>query len=576
MPSQNDPLHKKTHKPFYVTHPEIIICALLIIVNFITYQQALNFDFVWDDNQHIITNFQLQSGLTSEGIQWAFKIQNGLTYWHPLTFISHMLDIQLFGLNPAGHHLINILIHTANSVLLFFILRLMTGSLWRSAFVAGLFAIHPLNIESVAWISERKNILSTFFWLLTMLAYYWYSQKETLSRYFLVFIVFGLGLLAKPMLVSLPLVLLLLDFWPLNRYQAKIQANNSGNEIPVFFSKTFSTTLIKLVIEKIPFAVIAYLSYLITSLSMAKVSIDDQFFVPTSMISMSLRVSNAFVSYIKYILKLIWPANLACYYPFPMTIPLWQVIGSACLLILITLFCAKNFRKKPYFLIGWLWFCVTMAPVSGIIQAGVWPEMADRWAYVPFIGLFIIIAWGISDITKEKSYLAILIIFSLIIVLNIVVTKYYLQFWKDDVSLYSRAIQVTNNNIYMRDSLSTVLSNQGGQLQLTGKLDEAEQKFIDAILVFPNNKNSYNGLGVSLMLKGDYDGALTNFQKALKVDPDFSIAHKNIALILYQKKDVEGAIFHFKEAVRLNPNNASAKKYLKNVLSKENKKIPTN
>lgn len=563
---KNTSTHQKKHIPFYVSHPELIICFIIAILIFIAYQQTLSFDFVWDDNQHIVTNTNIHSGLTRDGIKWAFKVQNGLTYWHPLTWVSHMLDIQLFGLNPAGHHLSNVLLHTANSLLLFFILQLLTGSLWRSTLVAILFALHPLNIESVAWIAERKNVLSSFFWLLTILAYYWYSLKPKYYSYMFVLLLFIMGLLSKPALVVLPAILLLLDFWPINRYGINYAADDF--KIGHLISSPYKNKIILLFLEKIPLFLLSGACYFLASASMLETSTEKSQFVTNELIPMTIRLENIPVSYVKYLIKFFWPLNLGCFYPFPTFLPYWQVTGAIIILLLITLLTLRYFPGKPYLLIGWFLFCISLIPVSGIVQAGMWPALADRWAYIPYIGLFIIFSWGICDLLPKCHTLKFVLITFVLSTYYMTLTMHQVQYWKDEVTLYSRAIEVTDkNNMHMRKNLSTVITTQGSKLQLEGKLDESIDKFADAILIFPENGNSYNGLGVTLSLKGKNDIAKSYFQKALAINPDFIEAHMNLGTLFMVSKEYDEALIHFKEAVRLKPNNKLAIKNLEKALS---------
>ncbi|MBC2695325.1 MAG: hypothetical protein HF982_08645, partial [Desulfobacteraceae bacterium] len=341
---------------------DVLICLFLVIATLAVYWQINYHEFInFDDSLYILQNKQVQKGLTSESISWAFSFTD-IAYWHPLTWLSHMLDCQIYGLIPGMHHRTNLILHIVNSILLFFVFQKMTGALWRSAFVATLFALHPLNVESVAWVAERKNVLSTFFWMLTMLAYVHYTTRPGLYRYLLTLLFLMLGLMAKPMLVTLPFVLLLLDYWPLERLR---------NQSPF-----------NLILEKIPFFAFSAVSVYISSLSVKYYGI----VVSTELVPMQIRIANALVSYVKYIEKMIWPKNLAIFYPFPDTLPIWQILGAGLFLASISFLVFLNLRKKPYLCMGWLWFLGTLIPVIGLKQAGLWPAMADRWAYVPFVG----------------------------------------------------------------------------------------------------------------------------------------------------------------------------------------------
>ena len=536
---------KKTDIQF--SNPGIVLGFIIVVINLSIYLQTLGFDFVWDDNQYLLINTHIHQGLTGAGIKWAFTIQNGLSYWHPMAFISHMLDFQLFGFNSAGHHLSNVIIHTANSILLFVVLRFMTKRLWLSFLVAALFSIHPINVESVAWVAERKNILSTFFFFLTILIYYRYTQKREVFLYILAIATFTLGLLAKPAIVSLPIILLIIDFWPLNRFKGNFNRAEFG----------------RLIREKIPFVIMSCLSFLVTLLSVKNISQhaaggDTNALYSAAVVPISLRISNALVSYVKYIGKYFFPSNLACYYPFPAAIPFWQTAGALLLLFFISYVCVRNIRQRPYLLAGWLWFCVTLLPASGIIQSGLWPEMADRWAYIPFIGLSIMTFWGISELVEKKNSYLLSIAFITCIAMAGYSTNYYLRFWQNEVTLYQHAIDSTTNNVFMKRNLSKVLANQGNYLQNDGKLDEAKDKFISAISIYPGNKDGYNGLGVNYMLRGKKSEAIENFQKALAIDQDYVLAIINLGIAYFNSNSPNQALVCFQKAVELDPSNKRA------------------
>jgi len=295
-------------------------------------------------------------------------------------------------------------------------------------------------------------------------------------------------------------------------------------------------------------------------------------FLGSNVTPITLRLENVIVSYVKYLLNFFRPLDLGCFYPYPDFLPLWQVVGSSFILLTITLLFLKKFPQKPYLLIGWFWFCISMGPASGIVQAGVWPALADRWAYIPFIGLSIILSWGISDLVKDKPSIKFPVIILIITIYLIAISKYQMQFWKDEISLYSRAIQVTStDNFYMRKNLSTALTNEGNALQVAGKLDASISKFLDASIINPKNKNSFNGLGVSLSLKGDRETAISFFNKAIAIDPDFQSAHMNLGILFLNSNNYEKALLHLKEAVRINPESEMAIKNLERALSIINK-----
>ena len=558
--------------PYYKSHPDLIICFLIVILIFITYTQTLGFDFVWDDIR-ISQNPNIDAGITAEGIKWAFKLRNGLTYWHPFSWISHMLDIQIFGMNPAGHHLSNILIHAANCLLLFTLLRLMTGSLWRSTLVTTLFALHPLNVESVAWIAERKNVLSTFWGLLTILSYYRYTQQKGKYIYPVVILLFSMSLLTKPMLITLPIILLLLDFWPLKRYKTKRTGQDSAQGSNRYhFLGSDAKILSILFLEKVPLLVCSYLSYRMTSISMAEIAPNKSLFVSTHSVPLLLRIENIFVSLVNYLRDLFLPINLGCFYPMPDTLPLWEVIVSLALLIAITFLVIRFYPKRPNLLIGWFWFCISIAPVSGIIRIGAYPARADRFTYFPFIGLFIILSWGIYDLLGKRPKIKFLIITLIISIYCMTLTMHQMQYWKNEVSLYSRAIKVTSkDNVYMRMNLSQAVTNEGIILLSQDKVDASINKFKSAIIINSKNESSFNGLGVALSKKGHDEAAIYYLEKAIEIDPDYQLAHYNLGILFSKNKNYEKSLIHFTKVLQLDPNNESSVKYVKKALSMINK-----
>ena len=369
---------------FFGIRLDLLICLLLTFSILAVYWQVRNHDFInLDDNVYVTDNNHVKAGINLDSIIWAFSLENkDNTYWHPVTWLSHMLDCQLYGMNPGMHHSTNLLFHIANTILLFLVLRRMTGEFWKSALVAAFFGLHPLNVETVAWVSERKNVLSTFFWMMTMATYFHYTERPGFYRYLPVFFLLMLGQLVKPMLVTLPFVLLLLDYWPLGRL--KIGQWRS------FF---------RLIWEKIPLFILSALSVGIAVLSNQHLGILQS----TETVPMTLRIENALVSYVEYIVKTIWPNNMAIYYPFPDSLPLWQAAGALLALACISLMLLLKLRHIPSLGTGWLWYLGTSVPISGLVQNGLWPAMADRWAYIPAIGIFIIIVWGGGAIFSQNS-----------------------------------------------------------------------------------------------------------------------------------------------------------------------------
>lgn len=371
--------------------PDLLISLFLVMAILAVYLQVRNHDFInFDDDLYVTINPHVQAGLTLDSITWAFTSTRA-SNWHPLTWLSHMLDCQIYGMNPGQHHLTNVLFHILNTLLLFFVFMRMTKDLWQSGFVAALFALHPLHVESVVWLAERKDVLSTFFWMLTLWSYVRYVERSGLNRYLPVLFFFILGLMAKPMLVTLPFVLLLLDYWPLKRF--RLGSSEDGQDCrPERFYLGF-------IWEKIPLFLLSAGSSVITYMvqkSSGAVS-------TLAVIPVHVRIANAIVSYVSYIGKMIWPHNLTILYPYLKSIIYWQVVGAGLLLAVITVVVFRMMKTKPYVAVGWFWFLGTLVPVIGLVQVGL-QAMADRYTYVPLIGLFIMVAWGVPDILGKWRY----------------------------------------------------------------------------------------------------------------------------------------------------------------------------
>ena len=516
------------HRIFNIRY-DILICLFLVIATLAVYWQMNYHEFInFDDPSYILQNQHVQKGLTSESISWAFSFTD-IAYWHPLTWLSHMLDCQIYGLIPGMHHRTSLIFHIVNSILLFFVLQKMTGALWKSAFVAALFALHPINVESVAWVAERKNLLSTFFWMLTMLAYVHYTRHPNLYRYLLTLLLLMLGLMAKPMLVTLPFVLLLLDHWPLGRLRQQ---------------STFN-----LILEKIPFFALSAVSAYISSLSVQRYEI----VVSTELVPMQLRIANALVSYVKYIEKMIWPKNLAIFYLFPDTLPIWQVFGAGLFLASISFLVLLNSIKKPYLCIGWLWFLGTLIPVIGLKQAGLWPAMADRWAYVPLIGIFIIIAWGVPELALKWRHKKFGLASAATVILLILMTSTCLQVrcWTNSVSLFKHAFEVTANNFIVHFKLGEALTE-------LDKIEEAISHYQEVLRLKPCYALSHHNLGCILADQGRTNEAMNHYIAALKINPKLERTHINLGCILNSKGERDKAIKHYFDALRLNNNCAEA------------------
>jgi len=505
----------------------------------------------YDDGVYVYENAYVKNGLTGAGLAWAFKTFHGGN-WHPLTWLSHMLDCELFGLRPGMHHLINLLFHLANTLLLFLVFKKMTGTMWRSAFAAAMFAVHPLHVESVAWIAERKDVLSTLFWISTIWAYARYAECPGFIRYLLIMIFFILGLMAKPMLVTLPFVLLLLDYWPLGR----LQLGRTASE-PEICRRTDSA--LSLIIEKLPLLGLAAFSCVMTFISEqsgGSVSALDQ-------LNTGVRMANALVSYVAYIRKTIWPFDLAVFYPLSGTVAIWKVVGAALLLMFLSGIFLWAFRKRPYFGVGWLWYLGTLVPVIGLVQVGT-QAMADRYTYVPLIGLFIIIAWGVSDLLEKRPYgkVVLSIIAFLTISMMMGTTWFQVRHWRNSVTLFTRAIDVTSNNYIAHNNLGLALLEQG-------RGNEAIEHFHKALWIKPDHVSAHNNLGNALKEEGRFEEAIKQYVKALQIRPDDSAVHNNLGHALAKRGDVEASIAHYLRALQINPSFAEAQFNLGNVLQKQ-------
>jgi tetratricopeptide (TPR) repeat protein len=541
----------------------IVVCLLLLVVTVAAYGQVVKHDFVsLDDDIYVTDNYPVRAGLTSAGIVWAFSFTDS-PYWHPLTWLSHMLDCQLYGVSPSMHHLTNVVLHLANSLLLFLVLYQMTGALWRSCFVAALFALHPLNVESVAWVTERKNLLSTFFWLLTMVFYVRYSKKPGLARYLLVVFIFTLGLMAKPMLVTLPFALLLLDYWPLGRFPFQQVDSDTRTEAAHATIPTFQrTTSVSLVLEKVPLLILSVLSSSLTSLSVQRSGI----LISTTLVPMKLRIANAIVSYARYIGKLIWPLDLAVFYPYPSTVPLWQSVGAGLLLAGISFLVIRAWRKLPYLCIGWFWYLGTLIPAIGLVQAGQWPAMADRFTYVPAIGLFVMLAWSIPHLLTKWRYrnTGFVLAAGALLAALLLLTWTQLHRWSNTITLFEHTLKVTVNNYLAHNNLGNALARQG-------KLKQAKDHYVKALRINPTFPRAHNNLANALARQGKSEEAIAHYTKALEIKPNFPKAHNNLGNVWARQGKNQEAIVHYSKALQLKPDFAGAHNNLGNILEGQGK-----
>jgi protein O-mannosyl-transferase len=503
----------------------------LIVLNVAIYAPVWHYDFVLlDDTAYVTQNAQVQGGLTPQGVSWAFTTgEQG--NWHPLTWLSHMLDVQVYGLKPGGHHLTNLLLHIANTLLLFGLLRRMTGALGRSAFVAGLFAVHPLHVESVAWVAERKDVLSTLFFMLTLIAYVAYVRQPRRGRYVLVLLLFGLGLMAKPMLVTIPFVLLLLDYWPLGRVSL-----GAPSVVP------------RLIREKVPLFALAIASSIVTFVAQRQVgAVTDLGTFP-----LSLRLANALVSYVAYAGKMLWPVQLAAFYPYSRSLPEWWVGGSMLGLIGVSVVVVRAARRYPYLPVGWLWYVGTLLPVIGIVQVGE-QARADRYTYIPLIGLFLIVAWGIPELVGGWQYrnAALAAATGLVVVAFAITARGQLRYWNNSSALFERVLEVTPENPVTHVHVGLALAQQG-------RLNEAITQFDTAVRLRPTYDYAHNALGAILLNQGRTNEAIPHLSEALRLRPGYPEAHTNLGVALANQGRFSEAIIQYSEALRLRPAYADA------------------
>ena len=581
----------------------LLVALCLVAAIIVIYGKTRYFDFVgYDDELYVTQNLHVQKGISLEGIKWAFTTFHTAN-WHPLTWLSHMLDCKLYGLNPAGHHWTNVELHIANTLLLFYILFRMTGALWQSAFAAALFALHPLHVESVAWVAERKDVLSTFFGLLSTVAYYGYIKKSSPEYYLLVIVLLSLSLMAKPMMVTLPFVLILMDFWPLRRF--RLQGNVSLN--PEKSIKNIIKRNYRIISEKIPFLIPVAISCVVTFFAQkSQGAVKALWALP-----MKYRIENTVVSYVKYVLKTIWPHKLAVFYPHPQnTIPLWQIVGGALLIAVACYGAIRLVKEYPYILVGLFWYLGTLVPVIGLVQVGD-QGMADRYTYIPLIGIFIIVSWGVPDLLNmlrdrrseirgrrserrgrrtevrglksevgnlrpeilsgvtglfsKRRFQEIFLGISAGIILVALSwnTFFQLNFWKNGVTLFEHAISVTNNNYQAENNLGTAYGSKN--------LDKAIFHYKAALKINPGYATALYNLGTIYEKKSRKDEAIRYYLKALKVKPNYFDALNNIGIVFYHKGEYDKAVSYFKRALKAQSNKTGARLNLANVLFLQSK-----
>jgi protein O-mannosyl-transferase len=533
----------------------IAIATCLFLVVLWAFLSATRSGFISVDDELFVTeNAHVQRGLTREGVAWALR-QPVAANWHPLTTLSHMLDCQLYGLTAWGHHLTNILLHAASTALLFVVFRNMTGAVWRAAVLAALFGLHPLRVESVAWVAERKDVLSTLFWMLTLLTYVRYAQQSKVSSrksrvsYGLALTCFVFGLMSKPMLVTLPFVLLLLDYWPLQRFEPKTW----GSRLKA---------VRHLVWEKLPFFALSAIFSLVTFLvQRAAGAVDTQ-------IPLEARLANALVSHVRYLGKMFWPDDLSVFYPHPGQWPGWQVLAAAVILGGLFGIAVWQAGGRPYLAVGWLWFCGMLVPVIGLVQVGS-ASMADRYSYVPSIGLLVALVWGVHELFARRRHrtLALALLGGAATLLCLALTRRQLEWWKDEETLLAHALAVTQNQHLANYKLGVDSFNLGVTLSERGDFDRAIRYFERAILLSPGKDDAHRALAHALLRTGQIDRAIREYDLALRLNSNDAEAHNNLASILARHGQAAQALEHLKEALRLKPDYPEAHDNLGSVLS---------
>jgi tetratricopeptide (TPR) repeat protein len=543
---------------------KIAIIIFLTVSTLAIYWQIGGHEFIrFDDQIYLIENPYIRNGFSFSTVKWAFTSVYAAN-WHPLTWLSHMLDVQLFGMRPAGHHLGNVFLHILNAMLLFLLLSRSTGALWKSAVVAMLFALHPLHVESVAWASERKDVLSTLFWFLTLYFYTRYSELPGRKFYITTLCVFTLGLMSKPMLVTVPIVMLLMDYWPLKRLHF------DGRTSPSLSTR-------HLLIEKLPFLLLAIISCGITYYAQQS----GNAMTELAASPLSERLSNAAISYISYLIKTFWPVNLSVFYPYNMNIPVWQSICAFVLLTIISVLVCMKHTRYPYLTIGWFWFLLTLIPVIGVVKVGL-QSMADRYTYIPLTGIFIMSVWGMSDfVNRAKFRFNVLPYLAAITFIACGASTWHqLGYWRTTKVLFSHADQAVQNN-YM------ALYILGGELEKEGLLDEALEaynrsvsiapwyeyakinrdiillhqgrldaaavKYSEKVLQHPDSVSGYISLGVVMALQNRLEEAEKYFKSALALYPQSEEAHYNLALTLSRAGRLDEAILHYRKTLEISP-----------------------
>jgi tetratricopeptide (TPR) repeat protein len=546
---------------------KLIVYIALTVVTLAVFWQVNQYDFIYlDDQVYVTENSLIQSGITLDGFRWAFSTRYA-DLWNPLIWLSLMFDYQLHGLNAGGYHVTNLILHIISALLLFWLFNRMTGAIWRSAFVAAFFALHPLHVESVAWIAERKDVLSAFFWMLTLCLYVYYTERPVIRRYFLVLFSFVLALMSKPMVVTLPVILILLDYWPLNRLESRKIAAIPTNVMPVSINKEEKQTkfqaderklpetriagIIPLwqIWEKIPFFVLSAVIVIITFYN------PNQQKTSLKAFPLGSRLANAPVAFVTYLEKTFWPHDMAVFYPFSDQLPIWQVLGATLLILVISVAVIVMVRRLPYLFVGWLWYTIAILPVIGIIQVSLTApcSMADRYHYLPSIGIAIMLAWGIPLSIKREGVRKKILLPVSITALSIMAVFTWQQcgYWKNSMELSKHALQVTKDNFVAHNFFAVALAEKG-------RIEEAIEHYNKSIRLAPDYAYAYYNRGDAFIMLGQYQMAIEDFNKAIHLKPDNAAAYNNRGTIYIKFGQYQIAIEDFNKAIRLKPDNASA------------------
>ena len=560
---------------------KLIVYLVLTVVTLAVFWQVNQYDFInFDDNAYVTENSHIQSGITLDGFRWAFSTRYA-DLWNPLVWLSFMFDYQLHGLNAGGYHLTNLILHVMSALLLFWLFNRMTGAIWRSAFVAALFALHPLHVESVAWIAERKDVLSAFFWMLTLCLYVYYTEKPVIRRYLLVLLCFACALMSKPMVITLPIVMILLDYWPLDRLQSRKIVTNMPEVMSVSTNKGKKKNKLKKealkknispphdrklsepriagiiplwqLKEKIPFFILSVVIVIITLYNPNTLDMPDTPYL--KQFPLISRLANAPVAFVTYLEKTFWPHDMAVFYPFSEQIPLWQVLGASLLILIITTAVIVMIKRLPYLFTGWLWFSITIAPVIGIIQVSITAPyaMADRYHYLPSIGLAVMLAWGIPALIKSEEIRKKILFPAGIIFLAILSFLSWNQcgYWKNSINLLSHTLKVTDNNWLAYNNRGVVYKGLGNYRQAIEDYNRAIEIKPDYAEAYNNRGNAYNGLG-------NYRQAIEDYNRAIEIKPDYADAYNNRGIAYNSLGNYRQAIEDYDRAIEIKPGYADS------------------